>query len=154
MIWNTIQSWDLFLNFPFHSQTLKFSRRCSFSFKCTIKSKNWFPLIGLFRRFYHVLYMLIHEVHIQLPYPGWLRADSASRLALNSPCCPTAPRPCLQPVGEKPCPGWCPGSLLTRARSPGHEETGSKWRRQALREGPRWVCMYSSQTGYFRVRHD
>ena len=93
---------------PFHSQTLKFSRRCSFSFKCAIKSYNWFPLIGLFCRFSCVLYMLIPVVHIQLLYHGWLRADSASRWALNSPCCPTALRPRLQPVGEKPCPGWCP----------------------------------------------
>ena len=102
---NTPKPWHLFLNVPFHSQTLKFSRRCSFSFKCTIKSQNWFPLIGLFCRFYHVLYMLIPEVHVQLLYPGWQSTDSTSRWALNSPCCPTAPRPSLQPVCEKPCPG-------------------------------------------------
>ena len=106
---NTPKPWHLFLNVPFHSQTLKFSRRCSFSFKCTIKSQNWFPLIGLFGRFYHVLYMLIPEVHLQLLYPDWKRADSVSTWALSNPCCSTALRPRLQPMSEKLCPGRHPG---------------------------------------------
>ena len=64
---------------------------------------------------------------MQLLYPGWQRAVSASRWALSNPCCPTALRSRLQPVGEKPCPTGAQGSFLSRARSPGHGETGSKW---------------------------
>ena len=147
-------AWHLFLNVPFHSQTLKFSRRCSFGFKCTIKSQNLFPLSGLFGRFYHVLYMLIPEVHLQLLYPSLQRTDSTSRWALSNACCPTAPRPSLQTISEKPRPGRHPGEPPQKARSPGHGEMGSKWRQQALRKGPGWVWVYMIQTGYFRVRHD
>ena len=147
-------AWHLFLNVPFHSQTLKFSRRCSFGFKCTIKSQNLFPLSGLFGRFYYVLYMLIREVHLQLLYPDWQRADTTSTWAWSNPCCPTAWGPVSNPWVRSPAQHSAQGNLLTRSRSPGHGETGSKGRRQALREGPGWVCIYWSQTGYFRVRHN
>ena len=85
--------------------------------------------------------MLIPDVHLQFPYPGWQRADSTSRWALSNPCCPTALRPCLQPVGEKPCPGWFPGEPPHKVQVTGYGETGSKWGRQTLTEGV-WLSVH------------
>ena len=90
--------------------------------------------------------MLVPHIYVQLLYPGWQRADRASGWVLSNHrasgwvlsnhCCPTALRPSLQPVGEKSFPEQWPMSPLTRARSSGHGEMGSKWRQLALREGP------------------
>ena len=84
-------------------------------------------------------------LQVQLLYPGWQTADSAYRWALSNLCCPTAWDPVSNPWVRNPAQDSAQGSLLTRARSPGHGEMGSKWRWQALREGPGWVCMYRRQ---------
>ena len=52
--------------------------------------------------------MLIPDFHPQLLNPDWQRADCTSRRTRGNPCCPTALRPLLKPVGVKPCPGWRP----------------------------------------------
>ena len=52
--------------------------------------------------------MLVPDFHPQLLNPDWQRADCTSRRTRGNPCCPTALRPLLKPVGVKPCPGWCP----------------------------------------------
>ena len=122
--------------------------------KCTINSQDWFPLIVLFSRFYHVLWVLTPDVHVQLLFSGWQRADSASRWALSKLPAQQHWDPISNPWVRSPAQDGAQGSLLTRSRSPGHGETGSKWRWQALREGPRWVCMCRRQTKYSRVRQD
>ena len=122
--------------------------------KCTINSQGWFPLTGLFSRFYQVLWVLIPDVHVQLLYSGWQRADGTSRWALSKLAAQQHWDHVSNPWVRSPAQDGAQGSLLTRFRSLGHGETGSKWRWQALREGPRWVCMCRRQTKYSRVRHD
>ena len=122
--------------------------------KCTINSQDWFPLTGLFSRFYQVLWVLIPDVHVQLLYSGWQRADGTSRWALSKLAAQQHWDHVSNPWVRSPAQDGAQGSLLTRFRSLGHGETGSKWRWQALREDPWWMCMYRRQTGYSRVRHN
>ena len=76
----------------------------SFSFKCLRKRLP--PHWSVFQILSDTMY-----INVQFLYPGWQRTDSTSRWALSNPCCPRALRPRLQPMGEKSCPGWCPGEL-------------------------------------------
>ena len=95
------------LNFPFHSQWLRFWMKYTHLASSVLK-QNWFPLIGLCSRFYQVF------VHINMWLP---RAASLSGFTenghciqmgpLSDPCCPIALRRCLQLMGANPCPGLC-----------------------------------------------
>ena len=104
--------------------------------------------IDLIPRFYQLLCILIPDFHGQFPYPGWQIRQHIQM----------GPRQCLLPNStETPSPtcGWeaLPRTVPRGASSqgPGHRVMG---RRQALKEGPGWVCVYRSQTGHSRVRHD
>ena len=97
--------WYLTLNFPSHFQSRFWSQWLTHLASITLEQ------ISLFRstsRFYQVLCMLIPDFHPQLLNPDFQRADCTSRRTRGNPCCPTALRPLLKPVGVKPCPGWCP----------------------------------------------
>jgi hypothetical protein len=98
---------------------------------------------------------------VQFPYPGGQRADRASKWALSNPCCPTALRPHLQPVGEKPCPGWCPGEPPHKGQVTGSWGQASKWRRQgrprmsvcrqeSRQDTPESDTIRKSRAGHFR----
>jgi len=94
----------------------------SFSFKCLRKRLP--PHWSVFQILSDTMY-----INVQFLYPGWQRADSTSGWALSNPCCPRALRPCLQPMGEKSCPGWCPGEASSQGPSsqgPGHRVMGRR----------------------------
>ena len=146
--WNsTLYHWYLILNFASYFQSRFWSQWLTHLASITLEQ------ISLFRstsRFYQILCMVIPDFHPQLLNPNWQQT--------------------AQPEGPEAIPAaqqhwdpfsnlwvWSPaqdGALNTRSRPLGHGEMGSKWRWQALREVPWWVCMYRCQEGYFRVRDD
>ena len=85
--------------------------------------------------------MLIPDIHLQLPYPGWQRADSTSRWALAILAAQQHWDPVSNPWVWSPAQGGAQGSLLTRSWSQGHGEMGSKWGRQTLTEGV-WLSVH------------
>ena len=85
--------------------------------------------------------MLIPDIHLQLPYPGWQRADSTSRWALAILAAQQHWDPVSNPWVWSPAQGGAQGSLLTGSRSQGHGEMGSKWGRQTLTEGV-WLSVH------------
>ena len=140
--------WYLILNFPSHFQSRFWSQWLTHSASITLEQ------ISLFRstsKFYQVLCMLIPDFHPQLLNPDWQRADCTAR---RTEAIPPAQQH-WEPFSNQWV--WSPaqdGALHTRSRPLDLAEMGSKWRRQALREVPWWVCMYRPQEGYFRVRGD
>ena len=79
--------------------------------------------------------MLIPDFHPQLLNPDFQRADCTSRRTRGNPCCPTALRPLLKPVGMKHCPGWCPPHKVQATGSWGDGMPGASMRNSACDKG-------------------
>ena len=79
--------------------------------------------------------MLIPDFHPQLLNPDFQRADCTARRTRGNPCCPTALRPLLKPVGMKHCPGRCPPHKVQATGSWGDGMPGASMRNSACDKG-------------------